>query len=183
MTFSAAAVPVSGSQAILVEHYDRVHRYLQRRLRHLSGDADDLAQEVCVRFLGSYRGQPLDSPVAYLLTIAAHALADFRQRAKREREFMTIDTEALSDWPNPEADGSSPVERCMAAVDLPQFLQQLPHTQRAVLVAHMLQGYSYVEVAQRLGLTELTVEKYLTLARAQLRSSRLAHEAKWAGRP
>lgn len=167
-------------QAILVKHYDQVRRFLRRKLRRQPVDADDLAQEVCMRFLCSYRGQPLERPLGYLLAIAANALATFVDRARREREHLLVDSELLSEWPAAEDKG--PMERCIAEMDLPRFLKQLPGRHRAVLIAHKFHGYSYAEAAGRLGLSELTVEKYLTQARSSLRSSRLAREALGSGR-
>jgi RNA polymerase sigma-70 factor (ECF subfamily) len=181
MGADVAVGETTGPQAIVVRHYEQVRRFLRRRLQRQPGDADDLAQEVCVRFLVSYRGQPLDCPLAYLLAIAANALASFVERAKRERELFVIDTELLSDWSASEAAGVGPTEKCIAEFDLPRLLKQLPGRHRAVLVAHKLHGYSYAEAAAQLGLSELTVEKYLTQARLRLRSSRLVREAGRAG--
>jgi RNA polymerase sigma factor (sigma-70 family) len=181
MDVDVAADEATAPQAIVIRHYEQVRRFLRRRLHYQQADADDLAQEVCVRFLVSYRGQPLECPLAYLLAIAANTLASFVDRAKRERELFVIDTELLSDWSASEAAGVGPTEKCIAEFDLPRFLKQLPGRHRAVLVAHKLHGYSYAEAAAQLGLSELTVEKYLTQARLQLRSSRLVREAERAG--
>lgn len=155
------------ANALLLQHYAAVRRYLGRRLRSRPVDADDLTQEVCQRFLSSYCGQPLASPVAYLITIARHVLADFLQRRQRE---VLVDPVAFEATMN-ESSGTSP-EREGSLGDLARLLSQLPRTQRAVLVAHKIEGYSYMEVANLLSLSELTVEKYLTVARSHLRSSR-----------
>lgn len=155
------------ANALLLQHYAAVRRYLGRRLNSRSVDADDLTQEVCQRFLSSYCGQPLASPVAYLLTIARNVLADFLQRRQREvlMDPATFET-TVSD-----RSGDSP-EREGSLADLVRLLSQLPRTQRAILVAHKIEGYSYVEVARRLSLSELTVQKYLTMARSHLRATR-----------
>lgn len=170
---STEALP--GAHVIISRYYEQVRRFLRRRLHHSGGEVDDLAQEVCVRFLVSYRGQPLERPLAYLLAIAANALATFIDRAKRERDLLVFDSELLSDWSASEAAGG-PTERCIAEFDLPRLLRQLPGKHRAVLVAHKLHGYSYAEAAVQLGLSELTIEKYLTQAKLRLRSSRPVRE-------
>ncbi len=164
-----------GANAVVLEHYAAIRRFLGRRLYLRSSDAEDLTQEVCARFLSAYRGQVLEHPRRYLFAIATHVLADFFARARRE---VAVDPDSVEDLLSSDASDQA-IEHVAIEGDLERFLSQLPRTHRAVLVAHKIEGYSYAEAAQRLRLSELTVEKYLTQARSHLRSCRLACELRF----
>lgn len=163
------------ANAVVLEHYAAIRRFLGRRLYLRSSDAEDLTQEVCARFLSAYRGQVLEHPRRYLFAIATHVLADFFARARRE---VPVDPECVEELLGIEASDHA-IEHVAIEDDLERFLKQLPRTHRAVLVAHKIEGYSYAEAAKRLRLSELTVEKYLTQARFHLRSCRLAGELRF----
>jgi RNA polymerase sigma-70 factor (ECF subfamily) len=53
---------------------------------------------------------------------------------------------------------------------LERALERLPRTHAMVLVAHKHRGLSYAEVATELGLSIHTVEKYVTQAKALIRT-------------
>lgn len=147
-----------------------LHRYLMRRLRQPQ-DVDDLAQEVYMRLLRLDDEKCIHKPLAYLYGVASHVLADFHIEVESERE--AIDRyENVEDWYD------SPV--CVLPDDLADRLNlqqqidkavaQLPPTHAAVLLAHKRDGMSYEEVAEKLGLSIHTVEKYVTQSKARIRT-------------
>lgn len=148
-----------------------LHRYLMRRLRQPQ-DADDLAQEVYLRLCRLDDEKTVHKPLAYLYGIASHVLADFRIEVEHERERVACDSEIADEWaempscvlPDDLADRLNLQQQIDAA------LAQLPPTHAAVLLAHKRDGLSYEECAEKLGLSVFTVEKYITQAKARIRT-------------
>lgn len=148
-------------------NYDKqLQRYLARRLMQRQ-DVEDLAQEVYLRLLRVDAAKQVHTPVAYIFGIASHVIADFRSETRRE-------TERLDDRDDISDDRASSPDELEERLNLQQQLErafaQLPRTHAAVLIAHKHRGLSYEEVAAELGLSLHTVEKYVTQAKAQIRT-------------
>lgn len=140
-----------------------------RRLRKPQ-DVDDLAQEVYLRLLRHDESKCVHKPLAYLYGIASHVVADYRIGEEHDREHLMFDSDSEETWEEPA--GALPddmAERLNLQQQLERALSQLPPTHAAVLLAHKRDGLSYEEVAQKLGLSIHTVEKYLTQAKARIR--------------
>jgi len=148
-----------------------LHRYLLRRLRRPQ-DVDDLAQEVYLRLLRLDEAKCVQKPLAFLYGVAAHVVADFKLHANTEEEHLTFDEDAIQQWSEhpTEVLPDEITERVALEQHLEWALKQLPPTQAAVLLAHKRDGFSYDEIAKRLKLSVNTVEKYLTQAKAKLRT-------------
>jgi len=147
--------------------YDKqLHRYLARRLSQRQ-DAEDLAQEVYLRLLRIDRAKRVHKPVAYIFGIASHVVADFISESRQGRE-------RVDDRGDPPDERSSSPDELEDRLNLQQQLMRafarLPKTHALVLIAHKHRGLSYEEVAAELGLSVHTVEKYITQAKAQIRT-------------
>ncbi len=174
VTKVASRCPSAASERVLLRNAARLRRFFLRRLPASREDADDLTQEVCARFLAIRHWASVADADRYLFGIARHVLADFLTQRRARREVSLDSMEGLE-----EGDAWSPavVHDPAAAVSdsnlLQILLERLSVSQRAVLLAHEGIGYSYREVAGRLGFTEQTVETYLKNAKAYLRSLRV----------
>lgn len=144
-------------------------RYLMRRLGRPQ-DVDDLAQEVYLRLLSVSEETYIEKPLAYLYGTASHVLAD---------HMFALKSRSRIDWGDDyEQSMESPAcvmpddmaERLNLQQQIDRAVAQLPPTHAAVLLAHKRDGMSYEECAEKLGLSIFTVEKYLTQARAHLRT-------------
>lgn len=156
--------------AMLVSLLPVLRRYFRRRLSSSRIDADDLLQEVCVRYLTRpERTVPIDE-LSYLFGIARHVWVDFlAERARHTARFVSH--EELAPGALLELGGSArdPLEDLTVSQLLAKTLGQLPKTQKAVLLAHEGEGHSYAEAAAKLGLSIQTVHTYLKLAKSRLR--------------
>jgi RNA polymerase sigma-70 factor (ECF subfamily) len=133
-----------------------VRRYLLSLARDVTR-ADDLLQET---FLQIHRARHTFDPayplMPWALAIARHCwLMD--RRAARRRPTVALDIDAHAPLIRPEPEGW--VDR----MDVREAVSALPSARRHAVVAHHVMGFSFKEIAGRLGVAE---------AAAKLRSSR-----------
>jgi len=158
----------------LVEKYrERAWRLAFSVLRDRE-DAWDVAQEAFIRAwqaLPSFRGQ--SAFYTWLFRIVMNAAADrARQRAARGRAFGT-ERVPEEDWERVMVDpGVAPDERARRAEErerLMRALGALPAPQRTIIMLSDLEGLSYREIAEVLGIPMGTVMSRLHNARKRLR--------------
>jgi RNA polymerase sigma-70 factor (ECF subfamily) len=100
---------------------------------------------------------------------AAHVLADyFLEREKRRA--VVFDDEAVEEGLKKELMVEDQIaDQINLQQQIDKAIGQLPSTHAAVLLAHKGEGLSYEEVAEKLGLSIHTVEKYVTQSKFILR--------------
>lgn len=126
-------------------------------------DIDDLVQETYVRLLRTRELREVRSPRAFLFTTARNAAHDlFRRRATAKLSSITeIDCSRVSD----EAPAPPEVVSLQQEVELlRQAIEALPARCRDVLQLRRFENLSHREIAQRLGISENTVEVHLANA-------------------
>ncbi|TCP65721.1 sigma-70 family RNA polymerase sigma factor [Sphingomonas sp. PP-CE-1G-424] len=136
-------------------------RFFRRRTS--LDDAGDLVQRVFARFAGLSPETRVDivNPAGYLQRSAANlALDDARTELRRASAHHV---------PVDEIDPCAPDQ--IAALEardmlrrLERALQRLKPRTREIFLAHRIDGYSYVEIARRTGLSVKGVEKHMTQA-------------------
>jgi len=153
--------------------FERLYRENERKVFGLcfrmSSDpalAEELTQEVFVRAwrkLSSFRGESAFSSWLYPLTVNV-ALSERRSRRRRDARIVaTEDPASLERAPrSPAPEAGFDLEKAMAA---------LPPGARAVFVLHDVEGRTYEEIAQLLGLAPGTSKAQLHRARRLLREA------------
>ncbi|MBC3207449.1 sigma-70 family RNA polymerase sigma factor [Pseudomonas sp. SWRI111] len=144
------------------------HRWLLQHInRHLGNraDAEDTAADTFCQLLAA-RVDPdtIAQPRAYLSTIARRLIFDRHRRRKLQLAYL----ERLSALP--EALAPSPEEQLQlmeALVAIDRALDGLPRLVKATFLYSQLDGMSYVAIAQKLGLSERTVSRYMKQALRQ----------------
>jgi RNA polymerase sigma-19 factor, ECF subfamily len=156
-------------QAAPTRYKRELHRYLVRRLQNPQ-DVDDLAQEVYMRLMRVDEKKLIREPLAFLYGVAAHVVADFWIGA--EREHRRAGAEPLEDFIDDESLTlpDDLADRLNLQQQLERAIAQLPPLHAAVLLAHKRDGLSYEEVAAKLRISVHTVEKYVTQAKARIRT-------------
>jgi len=165
---SPPAVP-----AALVRYRKDIRGYFLRRLHMSPDDVDDLTQEVFVRFYSAVAARYLRDPLGYLLAIARHVFVDFLKDCKKRKSTSyeeSNDVDVIVDYAS-SFSACDPVDSLAVREEIFKLLRPLPKSHRAVLLAHEHDGYTYQEVAAKLGFTKQTVEKYLVLAKASIRAT------------
>jgi RNA polymerase sigma-70 factor (ECF subfamily) len=159
--------PMSGFDQIILPHLDAAHN-LARWLVRGSVDADDVVQEACLRayrYFGTFRG---GNARAWLLTIVRTTAIRWLQKNRGQQlatefneEMHTEGSEAL----DPEA---VLLQRADARL-VEQAMNRLPDRFREVLMLRELEGLSYKEIAEVVGVPTGTVMSTLHRARARFR--------------
>jgi RNA polymerase sigma-70 factor, ECF subfamily len=145
----------------LYRQYARdVYRYALASMRN-AADAEDVAQTT---FLNAYRaiarGVRPRTPLSWLLAIAHNVCRQrCRQSARRPVEV------ALHEGLEPDSEDGERVR----AEEIRRALSHLSPNQQAALVMRELEGRTYAEIAELLGLTRSAVETLLFRARRALR--------------
>lgn len=128
-------------------------------------DAEDLAQEVFVRFAQQKSTQPIANVEAFLFRIAANLLRDRFRRNKTHhaQSHFPIDecaAESLGEAPSEQHvyEGKEQLHAFL------QALEELPPRCRTVFLLQRYEGMSYSAVAQHLGISVSAVEKHMMKA-------------------
>ena len=151
----------------ILPHLDAAHN-LARWLVRGSGDADDVVQEACLRacrYFGSFRG---GNARAWLLTIVRTTA--FRWLAKNRPQHLS--TEFNEEIHSEGHEAFDPEIALLQRADtqlLEQAMQDLPLRLREVLVLRELEGLSYKEIAEIVGIPTGTVMSSLSRARERFR--------------
>jgi RNA polymerase sigma factor (sigma-70 family) len=140
-----------------------VYRYAQAVLRN-QADAEDVTQTT---FMNAYRalerGERPESPHNWLIAIAHNVCRQrFRAASRRPQEVM-IEDDIADHLVQPEDDDAPSSE------DIKRALSHLAFNQRAALVMRELEGRSYTEIADLLGVSVSAVETLIFRARRALR--------------
>jgi RNA polymerase sigma factor (sigma-70 family) len=143
-------------------HVRNVYRYAVAMLGE-PADAEDVTQTT---FMNAYRafkqGTRPERPQSWLIAIAHNVCRQrFRQAQRRPRE-VAFDERLGDGAPFDEVEAPS-------AEDLRRALSQLPTNQRAAIVMRELEGCSYAEIAEVLGISISALEALLFRARRALR--------------
>ncbi|MEQ1877021.1 MAG: RNA polymerase sigma factor [Bdellovibrionia bacterium] len=159
-----------GSQKAFAELFDRHSgKVLGYAMRLMGGDkikGEDISQNAWMKVIKaapSYRGS--SSFIAWVHTIVRNtAFNELRSRRRRGEEELT---ENIADEVTVES-----VEAQLSQTDDVQLLKskidELPDSQRAVLVAYMTEELSYEEIASQLDLSVSSVKSLLFRARQNL---------------
>jgi RNA polymerase sigma factor (sigma-70 family) len=143
-------------------HVRDVYRYAAAMLG-AGADAEDVTQTT---FLNAYRafktGTRPEKPQSWLITIA-HNVCRQRFRQAQRRPFEIAFDEGIGNGETSEETTGPTAE------DLRRALSQLSPNQRAALVMRELEGGSYAEIADVLGISVSALETLLFRARRALR--------------
>jgi RNA polymerase sigma-70 factor (ECF subfamily) len=158
--------PQAGFEQIVLPHLDAAYN-LARWLAGNDHDAEDIAQEACVRawqFFGGYRG---GNSRAWLLTIVRNTAYTWLKK-NRPQTMVTLTDDDLAEVEDTAGQG-----RAFQNADVPVLraaLEELPLEFREALVLRELEGLSYKEIADIAEVPLGTVMSRLARARRQLQT-------------
>ena len=167
---------------LVVARYKRKVFHIGYKFTGRHDDAEDLTQEIFLKVFSSLEKFNRDADFStWLSSVARNFCIDHYRASKREKEVLVEDLVAFD--LAPASTGSSP-HRALEDRDRRSFLRRgleaLPDKLREAVVLRDLQGLSYQEMADRLGLPEGTVKSRINRGREEL--SRLLLRAQQAER-
>jgi RNA polymerase sigma-70 factor (ECF subfamily) len=154
---------------LVTAHQHRVFAVAYRMLGNRA-EAEEATQEVFLRIhrgLARFRGEAKLSTWVYAITsrVCLSRLATREARMAKAGEAE----EALAGLPSPDSDAAERLERDEMGRALRQAIAELPEERRIVVVLRDLEGLSYEEIAETLGLTLGTVRSRLHRGRMELK--------------
>ncbi|MCA1323577.1 sigma-70 family RNA polymerase sigma factor [Herbaspirillum sp. alder98] len=150
-------------QALYKEHHSWLHRWLCKMLGD-GFEAADVAHDVFVRLLNRPAMQQYREPRAYLSTVAKNLVVEHWRRRELERAWL--DTLAAM----PEATAPSPESRLLvleALIQIDRMLDSLKPKIRTAFLLAQLDGLTCPQIAEHMGVSRATVERYIASALLQ----------------
>jgi len=149
----------------------RLGNFIRGRVPDAS-EAEDILQDVLYEFVEAYRlPEPIEQVGAWLFRVARNRIID-RFRKKREEQLPELSGEDdEGNWldetlPSADAGPEAAYARGVLLNELAAALDELPKEQRAVFIAHELDGLSFKELAEESGVgvnTLLARKRYAVL--------------------
>jgi RNA polymerase sigma-70 factor, ECF subfamily len=188
--------PTAASDAVLIERclrqdnaaWDEIMGRYRRRVFHIAykftgkhDQAEDLTQEIFLKLFRSLDKFNRDADFGtWLTSVARNYCIDHYRASKREREVMVEDLLAFDQAVSSSGNPQRRLEESDRRSFLRAGLERLPDKLREAVVLRDLQGLSYQEMADRLGLPEGTVKSRINRGREEL--ARLLLRAQQPGR-
>jgi len=153
----------------------RLRRFIGRRVPD-PRDAEDILQDVFYKLVEANRLlMPIDHVTAWLFRVARNRIADlFRsRRANRLADAAGSDEIVQLEelLPSPDAGPDALYARNMMLDELAVAVDELPADQRAVFLAHVVEGRSFKEIAAEtgVGINTLLSRKHYAMRRLRAR--------------
>ena len=165
-------------EQVVLPHLDAAHN-LARWLAGNDHDAQDVAQEACLRafkFFGSFRGE---NARAWLLTIVRNTFYNWLKKNRPVEIAGELDDEALA-VEDVSVNAEALNLRLADAGAVRRAISELPVEFREMIVLREMEGLSYKEIADLSDVPMGTVMSRLARARKQLQK-RLAGEFQTGG--
>jgi RNA polymerase sigma factor (sigma-70 family) len=140
----------------------RLRNFIRKRVAD-EADAEDILQEVFYEFVQTYRlMKPIEQAGAWLFRVARNRIIDrFRKRSHDPLEETLQSAQPLNEegerlaldefLPSPDAGPEAIYLRTLLIDALEDAIGELPEEQRAVFIAHEIEGRSFKQLAEETG--------------------------------
>ncbi|MDH3450940.1 MAG: sigma-70 family RNA polymerase sigma factor [Gammaproteobacteria bacterium] len=166
---SETATPAAAGAA-WADFESRLRTYVRKRVDPVS--ADDVFGEVMLRLVQHREDlQAADKPVAWMLRVAANAIADrYRRREVEQRALAKMQTEAMHTPHESESHATAAAELARCLVPL---IRELPAPYGEALLLTEIEGVAQNAAARQLGLSYSGMKTRVQRGRAKLKAALL----------
>ncbi len=160
---SAANAALAG---LYQAHATELNGFARRRVGRQ--EAEDVVQDAYLHLLQRGTAATLEQPRAYLFRIAANLAVDFARKARTRLRYagegldFDVDAAAAAD---PEATAGAAMELAR----LRACLSKLPPACREAFLMKRIEGLTHAEIAEKLGISVRTVDRFMVRAWEHLR--------------
>ena len=145
----------------LSELYQKYANWLRARARTMgTSDPEEIAQQAFLRVVSSKRQKEIESPQAFLATVASNLLLDASRKVRTQGGVPA----ALDEIQAPNMPWVAPDQE--SALLLKQVILGLPPIYRDTFILNRFIGLTYAEIARRQGVTVKAVEYRISRALA-----------------
>ncbi len=152
------------------QHRNRVYSLAYYTLRNRQ-DAEDVTQEVLIRFWKHRLRLDLRGLAAWLHTVTRNLCRDVARKKRRGVTGREVDSqpEELEALPTDDADPQTAAEEAQFQSRLAAAVSKLDEPYRSIVILREIQGLKYQEIAAAVDKPLGTVKVYLHRGRRQLR--------------
>ena len=158
---------IAAFERVVMPHLDSAHNLAMWLVRNRQ-DAEDVVQEAylrALRFFGGYQG---GDARAWILRIVRNTSYTFLERNRAAEKPLEFDEE-IHTAEGAQENAETALVQSVDAAALRGALEELPARFREVLVLREIEGLSYKEIADVMGVPIGTVMSGLARGRAQLK--------------
>ncbi|MEX3773838.1 RNA polymerase sigma factor [Pseudomonas sp. MYb118] len=155
---------MSGSdlKALYLAHRGEIQAYLDRRLR-CKETAADLTQDTFIRLSEQMGHTPIKNFRAYLFSSARNLFIDYTRRQEhRQAESLDLQEPATVEPASPTLEQAAIANQQLSTLN--EVIQNMPQICREVFLLVRVEGLTYVEIGERLGISPKTA--YSRMVRA-----------------
>lgn len=158
-----------GSDEAFGELVRRYQDLLYRLAERMTGRADDAEDVVQAAFIKAYRRlgscRDPDRVGAWLFRIGSNACKDFLKTRRR-----AVPLDEVASWPSEEETPGRTLERGWMKAEIDRALARLPADQREAFLLKHVEGWSYVEMSEQLGISIPALKMRVHRAREELQT-------------
>jgi RNA polymerase sigma factor (sigma-70 family) len=159
---------------VVTREQSRLRNFIRRRVPD-PGDAEDILQDVFYELVEANRLlMPIEHVAGWLFRVARNRMTDLFRKKKPERFSDAAITDDDDDellqfedlLPSPDAGPEALYFRTLLLEELERAIGELPEEQRAVFVAHEVEGISFKDLSAETGVsvnTLLSRKRYAVL--------------------
>ena len=144
-------------QTLYSDHHGWLHAWLRSKLGN-AADAADLAHDTFVRLLQRREHLQLNTPRAFLRTVARGLVIDHWRREELQRAYL----EALAQLPEAEVPSAETRELLLELLErIACLLDGLRPKVRTAFLLAQCEGLSHKQIAEQMGISLRSVERYV----------------------